>query len=148
MAVKGLIISSMVYLDCVSTARNMRRVIVDLFITGTETSSTTVDWLILYMAAHPQVQTRCRQDIHKVCLWFCDCRRKYSVPRHAAAHQVSFLWGVSRWRRAKGFSVSVSISLSVCLSLSACLSVCLSVLLLLLLLMLYLSVSFCHNISL
>ena len=127
MAVKGFIISSMVYLDCVSTARNMRRVIVDLFITGTETSSTTVDWLILYMAAHPQVQTRCRQDIHKVCLWFCGCRRKYSVPRHAAAHQVSFLCGVSRWRRAKGFSVSVSISLSVCLSVSVCLPIYLSV---------------------
>ena len=69
MAMKRLIIRSMVFLD---TARNMRRVIVDLFIAGTETSSTTVDWLIFYMVAHPQVQTRCRQDIHKVGLCLID----------------------------------------------------------------------------
>ena len=44
----------------------MRRVILDLFLAGTETSSTTVDWLLLYMVAFPEVQTRCQKDIDKV----------------------------------------------------------------------------------
>ena len=44
----------------------MRRVILDLFLAGTETSSTTQDWLLLYMVAFPEVQTRCQQDIDKV----------------------------------------------------------------------------------
>ena len=44
----------------------MRRVILDLFLAGTETSSTTLDWLLLYMVAFPEVQTRCQKDIDKV----------------------------------------------------------------------------------
>ena len=44
----------------------MRRVILDLFNAGTETSSTTLDWLLLYMVAYPEVQARCQQVIDKV----------------------------------------------------------------------------------
>ena len=44
----------------------MRHVIADLFIAGTETSSTSVDWLLLYMVAYPEVQARCQQVIDKV----------------------------------------------------------------------------------
>nr|KAG5686870.1 hypothetical protein BaRGS_015548 [Batillaria attramentaria] len=45
------------------TARNMRRVILDLFGAGTETTSTTLDWLVLYMVAYPDVQKRCQKEI-------------------------------------------------------------------------------------
>ena len=44
----------------------MRHVIADLFLAGAETPSTTVDWLLLYMVAYPEVQARCQQDIDKV----------------------------------------------------------------------------------
>lgn len=46
-------------------ATNMRRVILDLFIAGTETSSITLDWLTLYMVAYPDVQARCQKEIDK-----------------------------------------------------------------------------------
>ncbi|KAK7092781.1 cytochrome P450 2J4-like [Littorina saxatilis] len=47
-------------------ASNMRRVIIDLFAAGTETTATTLSWILLYFAAYPEVQTRCQQDIDKV----------------------------------------------------------------------------------
>ena len=50
----------------------MRRVILDLFLAGTETSSTTMDWLLLYMVAFPEVQKRCQQDIDKVSIAITD----------------------------------------------------------------------------
>ena len=45
---------------------NMRRVILDLFFAGSETTSTTLDWAFLYMAEFPEVQRRCQQEIEEV----------------------------------------------------------------------------------
>ena len=44
----------------------MLRVIQDLFIAGTETSSTTLDWAMLYMMEYPDIQKKCQQEIDEV----------------------------------------------------------------------------------
>ena len=45
---------------------NLKRVITDLFIAGTETTSTTVRWLLIYMCLSPGYQKRCQSDIDSV----------------------------------------------------------------------------------
>ncbi|KAL3874622.1 hypothetical protein ACJMK2_037608 [Sinanodonta woodiana] len=42
---------------------NMFRVIVDLFNAGTETTSTTLAWAILYLMTNPDVQDKCQKEI-------------------------------------------------------------------------------------
>ena len=44
----------------------MLRVIHDLFIAGSETTTTTLDWALLFMIEHPDVQRKCQQEIEKV----------------------------------------------------------------------------------
>ena len=44
----------------------MRRVILDLFFAGSETTSTTLDWAFLYMAEYPEIQRKCQQEIEEV----------------------------------------------------------------------------------
>ena len=38
----------------------------DFLLTGTETSSTTLKWLVLYLTLHQEVQDRCREEIREV----------------------------------------------------------------------------------
>ena len=38
----------------------------DFLIAGTETSSTTLKWLVLYLTLHQEVQDRCREEILRV----------------------------------------------------------------------------------
>ena len=40
--------------------------LVDFLMAGTETSSTTLKWLVLYLTLHPEVQDRCREEILRV----------------------------------------------------------------------------------
>ncbi|XP_064600805.1 cytochrome P450 2J6-like [Liolophura sinensis] len=42
------------------------KVIGDLFVAGTETTSTTLQWALLYMINYPAVQTKVRAEIHSV----------------------------------------------------------------------------------
>ena len=51
----------------------MRRVILDLFFAGSETTSTTLDWAFLYMAEYPEIQRKCQQEIEEVLLFNCAC---------------------------------------------------------------------------
>lgn len=44
----------------------MFRLILDLFLAGTETTSTTLNWMILYLIRHQDIQQKCRNEIHKV----------------------------------------------------------------------------------
>ena len=37
----------------------------DMFVAGTETSSTTLKWTLMYLCLHPDVQTRCREEIRR-----------------------------------------------------------------------------------
>ena len=37
----------------------------DMFVAGTETSSTTLKWILLYLCLHPDVQTKCREEINR-----------------------------------------------------------------------------------
>ncbi|XP_063294187.1 cytochrome P450 2J6-like [Pelobates fuscus] len=46
--------------------RNLFTCMVDLFVAGTETTSATLEWCLLYMMAFPDVQEKCRNEIDKV----------------------------------------------------------------------------------
>ncbi|XP_045211516.2 cytochrome P450 2D26-like [Mercenaria mercenaria] len=48
------------------TKGNMFRVIIDLFLAGSETTSNTLDWAFLLMIEFPEVQKKCQQEIEKV----------------------------------------------------------------------------------
>lgn len=52
------------------TERNMFRVIVDLFVAGTETTTTTLDWAFLYLAEFPHIQKKCHEEIQLVTNFF------------------------------------------------------------------------------
>ncbi|XP_067667946.1 cytochrome P450 2J5-like [Haliotis asinina] len=52
--------------DASYTLRNFLRVVMDLFMAGTETSSTTLNWAILYMIAYPDIQARCQREMEEV----------------------------------------------------------------------------------
>ena len=50
--------------------------IIDLFIAGSETTSNTINWCILYLMEKPEVQKRCFEEIRQVVssfLWFIPC---------------------------------------------------------------------------
>ena len=42
------------------------RAIQDLFSAGSETTSTTLRWALLYMILHPEIQEKCRNEIAEV----------------------------------------------------------------------------------
>ncbi|KAH3894234.1 cytochrome P450 2U1-like [Dreissena polymorpha] len=48
------------------TEANVYKIIVDLFLAGGETTGTSLDWAILYMVTHPDVQKKCFQEITEV----------------------------------------------------------------------------------
>lgn len=48
------------------TKHSMFRVIFELFLAGSETTSTTLDWAFLYMIEFPDVQKKCQEEIGKV----------------------------------------------------------------------------------
>ncbi|KAL3878368.1 hypothetical protein ACJMK2_030727 [Sinanodonta woodiana] len=50
----------------VFTKGNIFRVICDLFVAGSESTSTTLDWAFLYMIEYPDVQKKCQQEIQEV----------------------------------------------------------------------------------
>jgi len=41
--------------------------ITDLYIAGTDTTSVTLQWSMLYMLKYPDVQKKCRDQILEVC---------------------------------------------------------------------------------
>ncbi|XP_038069464.1 cytochrome P450 2J6-like [Patiria miniata] len=45
---------------------NMRQVVGDLFVAGSETTTTTLRWSLLYMMAYPEVQTRVQKELDDV----------------------------------------------------------------------------------
>ena len=38
----------------------------DLFLTGSDTTATTLTWAVLYMVRYPEVQTRVQQELDSV----------------------------------------------------------------------------------
>ncbi|KAK6187259.1 hypothetical protein SNE40_005325 [Patella caerulea] len=45
---------------------NTRRIILDLFFAGSDTTATTLDWAFLFMVLHPEVQKKCQDEIDSV----------------------------------------------------------------------------------
>ena len=54
-----------IYVYIVSVS-NIFRTIVDLFLAGSETTSNTINWCILYLMEKPDVQNRCYQELQLV----------------------------------------------------------------------------------
>ncbi|XP_038639762.1 cytochrome P450 2J2-like isoform X2 [Scyliorhinus canicula] len=51
------------------TEGNLMHNVSDLFVAGTETTTTTLQWAILYMMAYPDIQERCQKEIDQVIGW-------------------------------------------------------------------------------
>ncbi|KAM4614570.1 cytochrome P450 2J6-like isoform 1-T4 [Discoglossus pictus] len=45
---------------------NLFTCVSDLFVAGTETTSASLEWCLLYMMAYPEIQEKCRQEIDRV----------------------------------------------------------------------------------
>ncbi|XP_065868339.1 desmethyl-deoxy-podophyllotoxin synthase-like [Euphorbia lathyris] len=52
-------------LECPITSENLKAVIVDLFIAGTDTSSTTVEWAMSEMMKNPRVLKKAQEEVRK-----------------------------------------------------------------------------------
>ncbi|CAI9607240.1 unnamed protein product, partial [Staurois parvus] len=47
-------------------AENLFTCVGDLFIAGTETTSASLEWILLYMMAYPDIQEKCREEIDRI----------------------------------------------------------------------------------
>ncbi|XP_072006116.1 cytochrome P450 2J4-like isoform X2 [Engystomops pustulosus] len=65
------------YLDEINTAHeksyqstfddeNLFTCVADLFVAGTETTSASLDWCLLYLMLYPDIQEKCREEIDKI----------------------------------------------------------------------------------
>ncbi|XP_050415836.1 cytochrome P450 2D3 [Patella vulgata] len=50
----------------VTSEGNTKRTILSLFLAGSDTTATTLDWALLYMILHPEVQKKCQEEIDSV----------------------------------------------------------------------------------
>ncbi|XP_069483781.1 cytochrome P450 2B4-like [Ambystoma mexicanum] len=55
--------------DSTFSSENLQACIADLFVAGTDTTSTTLRWGLLYMITYPDIQARCQQEIEQVVGW-------------------------------------------------------------------------------
>lgn len=58
------------------TEDNIFRIISDLFLAGSETTSVSLDWAMLYMTEYPDVQKKCQEEIERVGVWFTKAFRR------------------------------------------------------------------------
>ena len=52
--------------SCLPPGSDLLRAVSDLFAAGTETTATTLQWLLVYMINFPHLQKKCREEILKV----------------------------------------------------------------------------------
>ncbi|XP_069072117.1 cytochrome P450 2J2-like [Pleurodeles waltl] len=55
--------------DSTFSSENLQACIADLFVAGTDTTSTTLRWGFLYMITYPDIQIRCQHEIEQVVGW-------------------------------------------------------------------------------
>ncbi|XP_069483780.1 cytochrome P450 2B1-like [Ambystoma mexicanum] len=55
--------------DSTFSSENLQACIADLFVAGTDTTSTTLRWGLLYMITYPDIQAQCQQEIEQVVGW-------------------------------------------------------------------------------
>lgn len=53
--------------------------VLDLFVAGSETTSTTLRWAFLYMAKYPEIQGKITDQANNVCS-FCRCKNQHQFP--------------------------------------------------------------------
>ena len=49
-----------------TTEENVFRVMVDLFLGGSETTATSLLWVLLYLIKYPDVQRKCHKELETV----------------------------------------------------------------------------------
>lgn len=54
----------------------MFRVIIDLFVAGSDTTANTMTWCILFMQEHPDIQKKCKQVMQEVNVEVSDFHKK------------------------------------------------------------------------
>lgn len=47
---------------------NLFRIIIELFVAGTDTTSVAIGWSFLHLIKYPEIQDKCRKEIMKV--WY------------------------------------------------------------------------------
>ena len=52
--------------DDVITGSDLKRAIVDLFMSGTDTTTTGISWFLLHMLHRPEIQKRCQEELDSV----------------------------------------------------------------------------------
>ncbi|XP_046567705.1 cytochrome P450 2D26-like [Haliotis rubra] len=51
--------------DTTLDSKNLKKVIADLFVAGTETTATTIRWTMIYLLNNPEIQERCFREIQE-----------------------------------------------------------------------------------
>jgi len=51
---------------CMLPEQNIFRIITDLFLAGSETTSVSLDWAMMFMTEFPETQKKCQDEIEKV----------------------------------------------------------------------------------
>ena len=55
---------------------NLFGAMIDLVVAGSETTTTVIHWSMYYLAANPDIQEKCRQEIYKVVILSLSIDRK------------------------------------------------------------------------
>ena len=70
----------------------MFQTIMDLFMAGTETTSTSLLWTFYFLVKHPDVQEKCRQELLEVSVKYRQELLKVSVKCRQELLEVSIKW--------------------------------------------------------
>ena len=81
-------ISKMREIGSVFNRLNLKNIIYDLFFAGSDTASNTLNWGMLYMATHPQIQTKIQTELDNANGKLTWANRRKTPYTEAAIHEV------------------------------------------------------------